>query len=397
MAYTKQTWTDDVSAVTGARMTHIEQGIYDNSLATDKINPSGTATTTAEIEEGQITDVIGFKSLKLKGQTSQGENPSPDSPQDVNNVSGYNEINICGKNLFDKDNIISGYRLDGSGNPSSSANNEFTSDFIPVESGTTYIRSYGNISAYTRTCFYDKNKSFVSKNDDSQSFTIPSNVKYIRFSEYLSKLDTMQLEQGSSVTSYTVHQGNNFEINLGTIELCKISTYQDYIFKRDGKWWKHKAIGKKILNGTENWALESSGNSNFRYHINNFYDGVTMNNTNSYCNRFPIKEITNSTTDYGVYGSGTDYYFRIRTETEMTLDNFKTWLSSNNVVVYYVLATPIDEEITYAPLLRQLDELYNSGLYDVTNISQDNSSEAFILDLEACKNNINGIVEYIRR
>lgn len=104
MAYSKQTWTDDVSAVTGARMTHIEQGIYDNSLATDKINPSGTATTTAEIEEGQVTDVIGFKSLKLKGQTSQyttdgynklAVNTGSDGVTLVNNEYYITNVNQC--------------------------------------------------------------------------------------------------------------------------------------------------------------------------------------------------------------------------------------------------------------------------------------------------------------
>ncbi len=93
MAYSKQTWTNDESAVLDTKMTHIEQGIYDNSLAADKINPSGTATTTAEIEEGQINDVIGFKSLKLKGQTSQytttGVNllPNNETSKTINGVT----------------------------------------------------------------------------------------------------------------------------------------------------------------------------------------------------------------------------------------------------------------------------------------------------------------------
>lgn len=394
MAYTKTTWNNlSNPPINADNLNKIEQGIYDNSLGIDIINPSGTATTTAEIEEGQINDVIGFKSLKLKGQTSQGENPTPDSPQDVNNVSGYNEINICGKNLFDKDNIISGYRLDGSGNPSSSANNEFTSDFIPVESGTTYIRSYGNISAYTRTCFYDKNKSFVSKNDDSQSFTIPINVKYIRFSEYLSKLDTMQLEQGSSATSYTAHQGNNFDIDL-PIELCKIGTYADYIYKKDGKWWKHKAIKKIILNGTENWAVESNYS---RFGVQNLVtDYLVSECGKALCTHYKYGDASNE--GFFALSSANNYLFMHYPSAEIdTVAEFKEWLSSNNVSIYCVLTNSVEEEITYTPLIRQLDELYNSGLYDVTNISQDNSSEAFVLDIEACKNNINGIVEYIRR
>ena len=121
----------------------------------------------------------------------------------IDSAYGNGDSSIpLGKNLFNKNVIINGYRLDGKGIPSGSATNEFTSDFIRVISGETYTRNYGSISAYTRTCFYDENKSFVSKNDDSQTFTIPNNVKYIRFSEYLSRLDTMQLEKGGVATEY---------------------------------------------------------------------------------------------------------------------------------------------------------------------------------------------------
>ena len=118
MAYEKQEWVDDDKTkgkVTAERMTHIEQGIYDNSLATDKINPSGIATITDEFTSGQIEDVIGFKSFKLKGQTSQGENPAPDSPKDVNNVSGYNVIRISNKNILKfetaKTNVVAGVTM----------------------------------------------------------------------------------------------------------------------------------------------------------------------------------------------------------------------------------------------------------------------------------------------
>lgn len=225
---------------------------YLNSNTT--ITRSATSTTTTD-EGGTFSSKVYPLPIDLKGNTTQSSTPTPTSPIPVNVVSGDNEINICGKNLFDKDNIVSGYRLDGSGNPSSPASNEFTSGFILVESGATYIRSYGSISAYTRTCFYDRDKSFVSKNDDSQSFTIPSNVKYIRFSEFLTRLDTMQLEKGSSATTYEPYQGANYQVNLGVENLIDINSSSFSTQTINGVTITNNADGSFTLNGTSTGAV----------------------------------------------------------------------------------------------------------------------------------------------
>lgn len=107
-----------------------------------------------------------------------------------------------GKNLFNKDTITNGYRLDESGIPSSSASNEFTSDFISVKPSTQYVRNYGGTSPYTRTCFYDSSKTLISKDDEHQTFTTPSNARFLRFSEYTINLNEMQVEEGSTATTY---------------------------------------------------------------------------------------------------------------------------------------------------------------------------------------------------
>lgn len=412
MAYSKQTWTDDVSAVTGARMTHIEQGIYDNSLATDKINPSGTATTTAEIEEGQITDVIGFKSLKLKGQTSQGENPTPDSPQDVNNVSGDNVIGISNKNVLP--NPIQSQTLNG-------ITITRNSDGTLLINGTATANTYFDFSTNFDTTKYAGYKFYgfpnnlgfivrISKSDRASLQDISSNGTVISNNgtgNYIAirigsgtnvnnrLLSPMIIAPTISDTSYAPHRENNFEVNLGVIELCKISTYEDYIYKKDGKWYLHKEIGSYTFTGNETFTSQSYGtnswlvnsiintisNDNLKLCISNIFTGISKDERNN--------EVSNS-----IYANTTTALY-IRNTSFTSQSQIQSATNGNSV--YYILATPIEEEITYAPLLRQLDELYNSGLYDVTNISQDNSSEAFILDMEACKNNINGIVEYIRR
>lgn len=662
MAYTKQTWTNDVTAITAERMTHIENGIYDNSLGVDKINPSGTATTTAEIEEGQVNDVIGFKSLKLKGQTSQytttGKNlfdgilengnisagaditdsniyrsknyipvtsstayafsvngtlnrvvvsmydenktfltndgdtglatttgkfttynnakyvrfrcygddkslfstgkiqletgtsatsyekysggkasPSPDFPQDVENVSGYNAIEISNVNKLpyaqSGSHAVSGmtHTSNGKGtytlNGTATANSRYDWEIEPytIKQGdylylgntatnstvtvallenastqimctgptqvnrivslnnyvgrkVTYLRTYTNAQTlnnftlkpmictttsvstfeehqgnnfdiklsgnlvedetFVQGSYFDNttttriscrnaklkaNTTYtLSTNLDFSTFNIALATQIIPFPNNLTliydstwKAGTFSFTTGSQsvYTNISVRKSNNANITpddvegvwlmleegaiatphkeyFPPIEICKIGTYQDYIFKRDGKWYKHKEVGKVVWNGTENW--QNNAGISTTYVIARPTDLAQANN-NVFYNYFSTVADLSVATEGARIGSS----INLKNPNTADLASFKTWLGTNNVEMYYQSNTPTDEEITYAPLLRQLDELYNSGLYDVTNISQDNSSEAFILDLEACKNNINGIVEYIRR
>ena len=217
MAYTKQTWTDDVSAVTGARMTHIENGIYDNSLATDKINPSGTATTTAEIEEGQITDVIGFKSLKLKGQTSQytttGKNLLAIKQLTTQTINGVTFTPHYTGNKLDYVNVngtataTAGYFLDNADVDNvSTYTNELPSGTYILDdfSGSSSV----NIAIFFR--YYISGSTFTTINsvENSRKLTMDSTFKYtsyIRINNGTTVSNMKfypQLETGSTQTTY---------------------------------------------------------------------------------------------------------------------------------------------------------------------------------------------------
>jgi hypothetical protein len=67
-----------------------------------------------------------------------------------------------------------------------------------------------------------------------------------------------------------------------------------------------------------------------------------------------------------------------------TAEKCKTWLSTHNLILYYVLANPTDIEITDNTLISQLEAIKYS--YETTtNISQTNSDLPFILDVSALK------------
>ena len=76
----------------------------------------------------------------------------------------------------------------------------------------------------------------------------------------------------------------------------------------------------------------------------------------------------------------------IRDDRYTSTEDFKNWLSSNNVVVYYVLATPTNIEVEYQPLIDQLNELEKAMSKDgQTNISQVNNDLPFIISASALK------------
>ena len=232
-------------------------------------------------------------------------------------------------------------------------------------------------------------------------------------------LSNIQLEEGSTATSYepytggipspnpsypqevevvtgnvevTISNENNTEsktlsVSLGNIELCKIVNYQDYFYKSNGKWYKYNAITKLVLNGSENWSAHGSIASWF------YWDGITNgfadNTISGYAlsNYFTQKayntvtSLKNGEFAYGQVAGETRKRFVIKDTDYTTVADFKSWLSTHNTIVYYVLATPTDTEITDVTLISQLEEISKTLSYQgQTNIT---SNTIALFDVEA--------------
>lgn len=142
-------------------------------------------------------------------------------------------------------------------------------------------------------------------------------------------------------------------IDLGSIELCKIGTYQDKIYYQNNKWYLHKEIEKIVLDGTEEWEIANTGTPNYYYKTLLPNKPVQDEGISTHYQR---KIISNSNAEQGFICINADNYVRIRYGTQQTVDNYKTWLSNNNVSIYYVLATATDTEITDTDLLNQLNQ-----------------------------------------
>lgn len=190
------------------------------------------------------------------------------------------------------------------------------------------------------------------KGDSSQTGN-PSPTQQISVNT-VTGTQTVTLSDGVDSSDYT--------INLGSIELCKIGDYQDYIYK-NGDWYIHRAIGKTNLNGTESWTSQTS-NTGYMYRLT--LSGVASN---------PAAQVANLRSDYFTPANGQQIYnvttggymaqltvanyvrFNIGDTTDKLTD-FKNWLSANRPVLYYALATPTDTQIADTALIAQLNAVH---------------------------------------
>lgn len=145
--------------------------------------------------------------------------PSTNTPINAENLNKLNNVVINqtkpateeevwiqrGKNLFNKNNVTGGFRFDSKGLPYAEKQSSI-SEFIKVNPNTDYVVNFA-INYLNTICYYDKSKTFISRNDLNSSFVTPSNCEYIRFSRLTSELDTTQLEQGSTATTFEEYIG----------------------------------------------------------------------------------------------------------------------------------------------------------------------------------------------
>lgn len=151
-------------------------------------------------------------------------------------------------------------------------------------------------------------------------------------------------------------------VSLGSIELCKIGDYQDYIYKSGGDWYVHKEVNKVILNGSEAWNMYSGRNGTFYMAKSDIILAPSIDTTpnviSDHYEPNPFRSLYNMIVDYGVANHNAQHWIAIRNKDYSDVSSFKTWLASNNTTVYYVLATPTDTKITDATLVGQLNDIH---------------------------------------
>ena len=358
---------------------------------------AGTPEPTPAVEgEGtnftlEPTSNKRFADVKSKGNTSQ------------QSYTGKNKFNvnitpdwIGGNTTYNVNNnelIVSGKWFIGISVPTKTNTTYYVSAIrknMEVVGTTGEIRIYtspngSNIAVFTG----ETNGSFNSGNNTSVDIVFYANngasgTGSVTFSE-------IQVEEGSSKTDYEPYVGGisapnpdypqdvnvvtgtqtititngtntqNYTITLGSIELCKIDDYQDYIYKDGDDWYIHKEIRKVILNGSEAWDKNASYDNGFivkssdpSFQHTKYFGG--------YSNQYTIVNDSTTWQGAGKAGFNNSRVFWLQTiATDYTLQTFKESLSTNNIIVYCVESTAINTKITDATLIADLNNLLNNG------------------------------------
>lgn len=261
------------------------------------------------------------------------------------------ELNL-GKNLYVHDPYKVNYLLGASGNEIEQTG-ALISKFIPVVSGETYtvnISSPAGSDNDMRVGLYKSDGTFIQRTNKSNTntFVVPTDCTQIRLSYFYSN-QNIQLERGDKATEYAPY----FE----PIELCKLGDYQDRIYK-DGDTWKiEKKTAKVLVTSSTGVFKQAYGGNTYSVSAPNMNQSTT--NKNVYSEYFvPLSwEERVINTQNSVYSRPNDSYsIEVRNTQWATVDSFKSW-AVDNLSFYYALETPTTTEITYQPLIDQLNAL----------------------------------------
>ena len=361
-------FTNNQTKTPSEQMTCTSYNIFENTTNLP-VGSDVDFTIRVWLEEG--SDLSSNYEPFVGGQPS----PSPEFPQTIQTVMGEQAVTVVGKNLFDKANVVNGIPSSTDGSIVSTSSVSRTSGYIPVVSSTVYSHT-GHPAGWAVIAWYKADKSFIERSDNATTVTSPSEAAYARVSCAESNLGTCQFEIGQP-TAYTPYHTTSYPLNLGTIELCKLGTYQDYIYKDGDSWKVHKDTGNTTYDGSsdEVWA-KSASTANQLYigraggmSKNDNVTVVAKSDKFTYISRETI--YAQSKIGFTTQTTG-DGYAAVRFglgvgSSVNTVTLFKTWLSNNPTTVYYPLSTATDTTITDSTLIAQLEAIRTAALENGTN------------------------------
>ena len=327
--------------------------------------------------------------------------PTPDYPQPIQVVTGRNDINVCGKNFLNCNNISGtvanvDYTLqDGvltlNGTANSTTALTGLGIFIQtkdIDYSWTYVYDSGTCSDYGGGLFLADTPTSTTNTGggagfrSSQSRTVKQFTNKEQHTYYL----YLTVNSGTVFTNYKVkplivkgteydydfepYTGYTQEINLGSIELNKISTYQDYIYKDNDRWFLHKEIGKVVFDNDSTFTSNPNGTNSYDYAMGGYIR--KSNEKNVLCEVFRGVAFDNRVTsgDNICYLDTNLTFYRLtfRNTTYTSVNDFKNMMIGK--IAYYALLTPQEIEITDTTLLEQLNNLMTLPLYkNLTHIT----------------------------
>ena len=320
------------------------------------------------IEKGDyvdFTDIIITMDNEDMTYEPYGVSPSPDYPSEIESVGTYNEetgkyqieVKNTGKNLFDINTAKLNSVLKLSDGTYVTENLSVASDFIKIEKGKSYISKYK-----MQIILFNENKEYIGYYNNTTAayneFTISneSECNYVKVafrSRFNNNVDfttigDIQLEKGSTATDYEPYQQNTSLFVLDQPLRSLPNGVKDELVIENGRAKIIKNVGKYNITGNEAWALsgtESQPYINFGNYVDNCKYPATTTELPNLLSNYYLQITRNNLYDGRITLSPSKALIIYDTVHNTSLANFKEWLKSAGVVVYYQLATPTEIDL----------------------------------------------------
>lgn len=404
-----------------------------NVAVVDAVNP-GTNNTTGQITTGNtakylivvlantdteptttLSEMLGSVQIE-KGSTATDyepyvggqPSPSPEYPQPIQTVTGLQTVEVQGKNLANptpvpggSNGVVATYNsqtgvVTASGIAQTTWSNPFkVAGSIYLPAGTYTLKQYGELTNGRITCYARGNGYPVDASTLQRTFTTTSDgnayicITGLTAGNSVSGTIKFQLEAGSTATQFVPYSKQTCPLDLGSLELCKLGDYQDYIYKDGDDWKVHKATGyeKKIVSlaGIDGYSsvYGTATTSNGAFSIISTNWGSDYATTagiaiaSSVIGVYQSQNIDgNNAANSMVDGSfcqrsGTNdrVYFRFASwARSKTVDEVNQMITDNGGVdLWYPLATATDTTITDTDLIAQLEAIRTASLVNGAN------------------------------
>lgn len=168
----------------------------------------------------------------------------------------------------------------------------------------------------------------------------------------------VQLEKNDVATDYVPYMQTVTPLNIKGEFIGKLPNgVQDYLtVDNQGNYGIQKNVGKVVLDGSESWGtIDSKNTGTTFYSATKIIDKLKSSSLSVMCDYFsdtPDLWSNNDIVGIRLYNMESSLRFRILKTalSEVSLNGWKTWLSENNVTVYYELAEPYFVPLGKSPI-----------------------------------------------
>ena len=338
---------------------------------------------------------LPFKNITIDGKSTQATStnpvsPSPDYPSEIESVGTYNEetgkytiqVKDVGKNLFDISKVITNWNTsintgirnnnDGtltiSSPPTSTTSlglapntlkdycpNLQVGDVVYLNATTTGTNKYIYLDVSASLWTFGTSRTITQKDLNSKVYWYASGVNTTATIS-----DIMVSKDGGD---YEAYQENTLNIDLQDNELCSLpNNVKDELVIENGRAKIIKRIGKVVLNGDGAFYQDRELTNSFRYYTANLINGVNNISLSNYFVNSTIGNINSVDNQALTVVNSKQLAMRVNKSIATTVAEFKTWLTTHNVIVYYQLATPIEIDLGEVETLSTFKGVNNVSL-----------------------------------